>query len=134
MKKWIAILLVAVMALSLTACKKKDKNDNALIGLWELDPDATLAGLSESDRAEFEDELRNGYNVSIAFNKDGTGTVIIFFGDGQTDGSEMTYTAKDGKLIMTNSNNDTLEYPYSIEGGKLHLALDSQHTMVLRKK
>ena len=36
MKKWIAVLLAALLALSMIACGG-GKGDNAIVGTWELD-------------------------------------------------------------------------------------------------
>ena len=55
MKKLLAILLAAMMLLSLTACGK-NSNEKAIVGTWQL----------------VDTELETEYGLGIEFEKDGT--------------------------------------------------------------
>lgn len=66
MKKWLAILLIAVMTLSLfAACSKKDK----LVGTWK-----TESVIADGRQLSKEEIVENGYNITVTLRKDGTGT------------------------------------------------------------
>ena len=122
MKKTIAILLVALMALTLfAACGSKTDNDNSdkndagepaksdptpvpdpnaeLYGTWAVD---FASMMSEEEKAAMEamgvslDQLK----MEFTFNADGTGKAVMEM-MGESENADFTYTVKDGKLEMT---------------------------------
>lgn len=103
MKRTIAILLVAVMALTLVACSAKSK----LIGTWEGDYDR------------------------ITFRKDGTGTwaersdVDRPFGEGD----EFHYTVSGNKLTMEGED----PWTFTIKGNTLTFELNGNTISFTKK-
>ncbi|MBQ1820330.1 MAG: lipocalin family protein [Clostridia bacterium] len=152
MKKTIAILLVALMALTLfAACGSKTDNDNSdkndagepaksdptpvpdpnaeLYGTW------TLAG-GEGEDAEQAVAMMMafGMTMTFTFNEDGTGSEDASFRD-ETQSVPFTYTAENGKLTMVPQVEDqeTSESDYRIEDGKLYLTVDDQALIFTKK-
>ena len=106
MKKTIAILLIAIMALSVVACGSKSGKGNEdvdpIVGTWTLDFETMMSELSEEERALMESlgVTADQFTMEYTFNEDGTGKVT---GNmmGETMEEEFTYTAKDGRLEIT---------------------------------
>ncbi len=96
MKKFLAILMVLMMVLSLAACdggKGKEEETLTLVGQWEYES--------------------GGYTYT--FNEDGTGTYS--FG-----GTEMKFTYEDkgnAFSLLYDGNTDATDYEYVIEGKTL---------------
>ena len=82
----IAVLLVAVMLISVAGCGHKD--GNSLTGTWEY---------SDKD---------NGIGAVYVFKDDGTGTYSMKVGEQEVT-YEMKYEVKDGHLLVRYVNNDT---------------------------
>ncbi len=142
MKKTIAILLVALMALSLfAACSKKDaeKKESAdtIVGTWELDFEAAMAQRSEEERALMETfgVTADSYNASYTFNADGTGhasTSML----GRTQSADFTYKTEGDKLRITYTYDGETAFSgltYKVEGNKLTLS-DAGESMVFNRK
>lgn len=128
MKKTIAILLVVVMALSLAACSKskdakKDgkKNENTIVGTWELDLDATFA---DQDQDTLDFLKSSGYSMSFTFNADGTGTAKMT-GD---DDTSFEYKIENNQIVIEDEGVD-----YTLNGDKLTLDMNGEKMIFNRK-
>ena len=121
MKKWIAVMLVALMALSLIACGGKS---DGVVGTWELD-----SGIGEEGEQMVQLLKAFGMSMSITFKADGTGTIDTE-GMGQKDSQPFNYTYENGVLTIdgTEGGNNL-----KIEGNKLILEQDGVG-MVFKKK
>ena len=110
MKKWIAILLVALTALALVACGGKDEPvsdpKTAIIGTWEL---KDVEG--EGEGAEMVKQIINMAEMTYTFNEDGTVVMkASFMGQEQEesatwsiDGDNLTVAGETGKFEITSS-------------------------------
>lgn len=96
MKKTVAILLIALLAMSALACSK-----NPLVGTWAVDIDEELAGISEEERAEMESLgfSKDKWKWELTFKADGTGCHEEMI-DCLSTVTDFTYTVKDGKLTI----------------------------------
>lgn len=106
MKKAVAVLLIALAALTAFAC---DKNDT-IVGTWEYDLEATLdanikAGVISEEAAEYARKMQamNEMQIVYKFTEDG----------------KLTYTAS----AAGQSNTETGEY--RIEGNQLYMPGES---------
>ncbi len=124
MKKFTAILLVALMALSLVACG--GKSGNAIVGTWELED-----GIDEESKQAVAMMKAFGMTMSITFNADGTGVMESKMGD-ETESTPFNYTYENGVLKIEDSENEEGQ-SIRIEGGKLYLELDGMG-IVFKKK
>lgn len=104
-----AIILISCFILS--ACGAKN---NDIVGTWVTDS-LEISGMK--------------YNVTFVFKKDGTGSLTISSGGGDT----IQYTAKDGKLKITGERTN-IDGTYTIEGDKLKLESEHMTTTMTRKK
>lgn len=110
MKKWIAILLVALTALALVACGSKDEPvsdpKTAIIGTWEL---KDVEG--EGEGAEMVKQIIDMAEMTYTFNEDGTVVMkVSFMGQEQEesstwslDGDNLTVAGETGKIEITSS-------------------------------
>jgi hypothetical protein len=126
MKKWIAMMLIAVMALALVACGSKDEPvsdpKTAIIGTWQL---KDVEG--EGEEVEYMKQLISMADMTYTFKEDGTVTVkATIMGQEQEesttwslDGDNLTVAGDTGKIEITSS---TL---------KMHL---DGYTVVYKKK
>lgn len=131
MKKIIAVLLVAVMALSLAACAKENASADSIVGTWKVNTDATYAELNQTRRAAFQAAVEQGYDLTMTLNADGTGTMTVTV-RGQTNTGNITYTVGDGKLMLKfPAQTDTREY--KIEGDRLYLYQNGEPLILDRK-
>lgn len=133
MKKLVAILLVAVMALSFAACGKK----NPIVGTWAMDFSEELAKLDEDTKAFMEEAGINfaDYVFEFKFNADGTGHATIKMGE-ENESADFTYTAKDGKLTMTatvEGETQTQDFDYKLDGDVLTMTKDGESQVLKRK-
>ena len=131
MKKIVAVLLIAVMALSLAACAKENASADPIVGTWRINTDATLAELEQSYRAAFQAAVEKGYDLTLTLNADGTGMMTVT-ARGQTNTGSITYTAEDGKLVLKLSGR-TDKRTYRIEGDRMYLYQNSE-AMVLDRQ
>ncbi len=124
MKKWIAILLVAMMALSLVACGGSSAKDpaQAIVGTWELS-----AGEGEEAEQVVAMMLAFGVTMSFEFTKDGKATMTTKMGD-DVETEDATYEFKDGKLYMDGSPADC-----TIDGNKMTIDVDGTK-LIFKKK
>ena len=108
MKKTVAILLVAIMALSFVACASKK-----IVGKWEL----------TEYKGETDSTIQMLMNQTFEFKDDGTYTIM---------GIEAgTYKVKGGKLFF---DGDTKEYyNLSFSGDTMKIS-GEEDTMVFKKK
>ena len=149
MKRTIAILLAALMALCLfTACGQAATPDepeptpeptpdptpepdpNAeLYGTWIL-----IGGEGEESEQYVAMMAAMAMTISFNFNEDGTGSMDTFYGS-EFQSMAYTYTAEGGKLTMVpqSEGESTAESPYRIEDGKLYMSIGDQ-VMIFSKR
>lgn len=121
MKKWIAVMLVALMALSMIACGGKD---TGVVGTWELDS-------GDGDEAKSYVAMMKlfGMDMSLTFNEDGTGSIDSKLGD-ETDSTPFTYTYADGVLTIDGAGD---EGTIKVDGKKLTIEMDG-YGLIFKKK
>lgn len=127
MKKWIAVMLVALMALSLIACGSKGSESGAgdgIVGTWELDH-----GIGDEGKQAVDMIKAFGITMSITFKADGTGS-IDSEGMGQSDSQSFNYTYENGKLTIEGADGSN---NIKISGNELTLEQDGVG-MVFKKK
>ena len=123
MKKFTAVLLVALMALSLIACG--GKGGNSIVGTWELD-----SGIGEEGEQTVQLMKALGMTMSITFNADGTGTMDSTFGE-ESQSEPFNYTYENGVLKIEEGDSEGVNI--RVEDGKLILEEDGVG-MVLKRK
>lgn len=141
MKKTIAILLVALMALTMFAACKKDKKNadgDTIVGTWELDFNAAMSLLSEQERAMMEQFgiTADNYKGSYTFKEDGTGHAEMTM-MGESMSGDFTYKTEGDKLTITatmDGQTSTTEGTYTIEGNKLTMTSSTGETLVFNRK
>ena len=124
MKKFAAILLVALMVLSLVACG--NKGGNSIVGTWELD-----SGVGEEAEQAVALMKAFGMTMSITFNADGTGSMDSSYGD-ETNSEPFEYTYEDGVLKIDGEEAGE-GVSIKVEGNKLILESDGMQ-MIFKKK
>lgn len=108
MKRWIAWLLLAAIALTLVGCAKPDE----LQGTWRM-----VASMRHKERAE---EIRNGtYSLTYTFDGRGKGTREALHDGKTTSGSFRYELVERGTTILV--MDETIQIPYSITGDTLQL-------------
>ncbi|MBR0507283.1 MAG: lipocalin family protein [Clostridia bacterium] len=123
MKKWIAILLVAMMALALVACGSKGgAKGNTIVGTW------VLTG-GEGDEADQTVQLMLAYGMTMTFtfNEDGTGSETMSYGE-EGDTQNFTYTLENGQIVIEGSGAD-----YKLDGDKLTIQIEGMGLVFTRK-
>lgn len=141
MKKWIAILMIVLTALCAVACdteEKKDENADSIVGTWVTDYETTMAGLSAEEKAMMEQygATADSNQVQYTFKADGTGSASINL-MGESNTVKFTYTAKDGKLVMTvtdDGKTETASFDYEINDKKLVLSDGEDGEIVTLKR
>ncbi|MBQ1820331.1 MAG: lipocalin family protein [Clostridia bacterium] len=129
MKKTIAILLVAVMALTLfAACGKKGAGDgknlaDQIIGDWKVE---SVSGDVEGVEM-FQMVLESG-SVEFTFKDNGEYNLYMSF-MGQEQNNPGTYKVEGDKMIM----DDGEPTPFSIDGNKLTVTVDGASMVMVRK-
>lgn len=124
MKKFTAMILVALLALSLIACG--GTSGKSIVGTWELD-----SGVGEDAEQAVSLMKAFGMTMSITFNADGTGTVDSAFGE-EKSSEPFTYTYEDGVLKVNDQEaGDGLNI--KVEGNKLIFETDDMQ-MIFKKK
>jgi len=108
MKKIIALLLVAVMCFSLTACggDKEDKNEANLVGKWT-------------------GTYRDGTAYTMILNEDGTGTLESEYGKNELQwqaGTCQLYSEKED-LCINVTDDGHKEFELTIDGDTLQLKM-----------
>jgi len=119
MKKWIAILLAALMALTLVACGSKGEG---IVGTWELS-----GSEDEESEQQVKMMLAMGMSMSVTFNADGTGSMKVAF-NGEDESHDFAYTLEDGKLTM-----DGEEQTFKLDGDNLILDMNGVNMLFKRK-
>lgn len=94
MKKTVAILLIAVMALSFIACSAK-KN---IIGTWEL------TDVEGADSNSLKQALTMGITVTITFTEDGKYEIVTHAAGEADDVRTGTYKVRGSKLFLNDDN------------------------------
>ncbi len=123
MKKLIAILLVALMALSLVACNRTPADlSTAIIGSWELDD----AEGEETKQAVAMMKLF-GMSMILEFHEDGTGKMISAMGE-EEEVTEFNYQIKDNQIVIDESPAE-----FKIVDKELHISLEGE-MMIFKKK
>ncbi len=124
MKKLIAILMVAVLALSLVACGSKEPADPAaaIVGTWELDD-------AESEEAKTAVQMMKmfGMTMTFEFKADGSGKLTTQMGE-EPEVNDFTYEIKDNQIVIDGSPAE-----FKIEGKKLHITVDGDQ-LIFKKK
>ena len=115
MKKFTAVLLVALMALSLIACGSK--GGNSIVGTWELED-----GIDEESKQTVALMKAFGMTMTITFNADGTGSMESKMGD-ESESTPFNYTYENGVLKIEDSEAEEGQ-SIRIEGGKLYLEME----------
>ena len=126
MKKWIAVLLAALLALSLIVCGK----GNSIVGTWELD-----SGVGEEAQQAVALMKAFGMSMSITFKADGTGSLDYAYG-GEVQTTSFSYTYEDGALKLTSEDGeeaDTSGMNFKVEDGKLIMEQEGMG-LVFKKK
>ena len=122
MKKFTAILLVVLLALSLIACSK---GSNSIVGTWELD-----SGVGEEAEQVVALMKAFGMTMSITFNADGTGTMDSTYGE-EKQSEPFNYTYENGVLKVDEGDEEGVNI--KIEGDKLYLESEGMQ-MIFKKK
>ena len=104
----VAAALIA-FAVALIIYNTPSKNPKKLIGDWLYDT-------SDINLLQEDNTLGNVYSTYWSFYEDGKLTILIQGGMM----TEFTYTADNGRLVVTSSDGD-MEYTYSVLKGKLKL-------------
>ena len=124
MKKFTAILLVVLMALSLVACGSK--GGNSIVGTWELED-----GVDEESKQTVALMKAFGMTMTITFNADGTGSMESKMGD-ESESTPFNYTYENGVLKIEDSEAEEGQ-SIRIEGGKLYLEMEGMG-IIFKKK
>ncbi len=124
LNKMVAILMLVVLAFSLTACGGSKGQD--IVGKWNIDVNSLLemTGASPTDLEMI--ESLGGMSATMEFTKDGK-CILEMSMMGQTETQEQSYTLEDGKVLLDGAPGD-----YMVEGDKLTLTADGL-TMVLTR-
>ncbi len=126
MKKWIAILLIAVMALGLIACGSKDEPvsdpKKAIIGTWIL---KDVEG--EGEEVEYVKQIISMAEMTYTFNEDGTVTMKVSF-MGQEDENSTTWSI-DGDNLTVDGDTGKFE----LTSSTLKMELDG-YTVIYKRK
>lgn len=134
-KKWIAVLLLVVLALCLTACGEKKEEapktpaateaPKTIVGLWVVNMEETMIadGLSAEEAKETVAAMGDA-KMTYEFTADGRliGTQTM---NGENMTEETTYTLDGDKLIMGEGSTAV----YKLEGDKL--TIDGGDTFVM---
>ncbi len=121
MKKWIAIVLVAMMALALVACGGKGAKGEGIVGTWKL-----ADGEGEAQQA-VQMILAMGGTMTFTFNEDGTGVMGVNLG-GKDESENFTYTLEEGKILIDGSPTE-----YRLDDGRLYLNINGTVMIFDRK-
>ena len=122
MKKWIAILLIAVMALGLIACGSKGSKGEGIVGTWEL-----TGGEGEEAEQQVKMMLAMGMTMTWTFNADGTGSMKMAAG-GQEESQNFEYTLENGEIVIQGQGE-----PYTLDGDKLTIDMEGTKLVFTRK-
>ncbi len=122
MKKWIAILLIAVMALGLIACGSKGSKGEGIVGTWEL-----TGGEGEEAEQQVKMMLAMGMTMTWTFNADGTGSMKMAAG-GEEESQNFEYTLENGEIVIQGQGE-----PYTLDGDKLTIDMEGTKLVFTRK-
>lgn len=130
MKKVIAILLLAVLTLTLFAACKKDIVTE-LAGTW------TVAGAEgEAGEQSYEAMQRFDASITFTFREDHTGTITLKAHDDVRE-TPITYTVESGKItVVTHADSGDgapQSMDYRLENGRLFLTSDGA-TLIFTKQ
>lgn len=106
MKKFMAVILVLVFALSFAACGE----NYTLEGKWKAPVSVVGAGSPGEDNF-----------MMLDFKDDGKGTVTNFSVD-QAFPTDFTYVVDGDSLIVTSENGEVVDCEYKIEGDTLTIS------------
>lgn len=136
-KKRIAILLLAVLALCLTACGEKKEEAapaatlapkvHAIVGQWVMDWDLMMQGVSQEEY-EANKELYDTSEVVMEFTADGKLLQHIKAGD-QSETREITYSVSGNELSFMGTTGI-----FAIQDDKLTLVQDGVTITYTRRK
>lgn len=114
-KRILAVVLVMVFALALTACGKK----NDIEGTWKLTGGAMIDALVGGELPEGMTLEDLGFVLTFEY-KDGDKFAMNMSAMGESETGEGTYKIEDGKITMT-VDGDPLTCEYKIDGDTLTL-------------
>ncbi|MBE5791204.1 MAG: hypothetical protein E7322_03495 [Clostridiales bacterium] len=116
-KRIIALLLLALMALSFSACK--NQKEQSIIGQWSVNEEGVLqmTGLSKE---EYEQYKQKGLTQTVIMDFNNEGIVAITMSvAGQYVKDFLPYEVKDGKVII-----DSDPIDYTIKGNEMIMTQD----------
>ena len=124
MKKFVAMMLVVMMALSLVACGGGASSDpaKAIVGSWELDD-------AEGEETKQAVALMKMFGMTMVFEfkADGTGTMTSSMGD-ENEVTEFNYEINGDQIVIDGSPAN-----FKIDGKKLHIDVDGE-MLIFKKK
>lgn len=135
-KKWIAVLLLVVMALCLTACGEKKEEAKpteapkpTIVGKWQMDIKSVLkmSGISEAEYEQMK-PLIGDMSATMEFTEDGK-VYLVVTAMGQSETEEEAYSVDGDKLTMSGSTGT-----YKIDGDKLTITQDGMSLTMTRVK
>lgn len=116
-KRIIALLLLALMALSFSACK--NQKEQSIIGQWSVNEEGVLqmTGLSKEEYEQF-NQMGLTQTVIMDFNNEGIVAITMSVA-GQYVKDFLPYEVKDGKVII-----DSDPIDYTIKGNEMIMTQD----------
>ena len=136
-KKWIAMLMLAVLALCLTACGEKKEEAapaatlaptvHAIVGQWVMDWDLMMQGVSQEEY-EANKELYDTSEVVMEFTADGKLFMYITAGD-KSETREITYSVSGNELSFMGTTGI-----FAIQDDKLTLVQNGVTITYTRRK
>ena len=133
MKKVFAVLLTAVLLISLAACGAS-KPEDKLIGSWKLtdaraDKDGDSIGIGQAITMI----TGMGGAVNIEFKKDGTGKLSMSLMS-QSQDADFKWKMDNGKLVMIMDGETDNSLEYTVEGTKLTLGKEGMQLIFEKNK
>lgn len=149
MKKTIAILLIAVMALSFAACAKNAEKPaetvetpaaseapqetqapetpqpeldpaQAILGEWAFNYEATLLGLDYNIMQRWSERKADDFQQIILLNEDGTG-MLTTVSNGETYTEAFTYKLQNNRVLAIQFESERISHVFALEGDRLSL-------------
>lgn len=129
MKKIMRILagVASVLLLCSASCSKDETNEKNLEGKWQ----STSYSWSEYEAGKLVEEGSEScidWYVGLYFKADGTGQEI-FFGEGESDTTPITWVIMGDKLMITDPDDDTVTFDIvEIKSNTMTLSLVEEYT------
>ncbi len=128
-KKWIAVLLLVVMAVALTACggeKKEEAAKPTIVGVWKMDIKDVLKEINMTQEEydtmkQFMENMAASIGGTVEFTADGKWVKTISSGMGiPADADSGVYKVEGDKLTLDEQETAT----FKIEGNTLTISTD----------